>query len=63
MMEKPRIICFTKTDAVFDETKERIREIKTDEEIILISALTGYNLDELKDKIWEKLKKEKEENE
>mgnify|MGYP002624828277 CR=1 FL=1 len=63
MMGKPRILCFTKTDAVFDETKERIRKIKTEEEIVLISAITGDNLDELKGDIWKKLEKVKEENE
>ena len=60
LMEKPRVICFTKIDSVFDETKERIEEIKTDEDKIMISSITGEHLNELKDPLWEKLQKIKE---
>lgn len=63
LLEKPRIICFTKIDSVFDETKERIKEIKTDEEIIMISSITREHLAELKDMLWDKLEIVKEENE
>jgi GTPase len=52
MMDKPRVIAFTKIDSVFDETKERIKNIKLDEKIIMISSLTGEHLDELKDLLW-----------
>ncbi len=57
------MICFTKIDSVFDETKKRIEDMKTDEDVILISALTGEHLKELKDMLWSKLETIKEEHE
>jgi GTP-binding protein len=63
LLDKPRIICFTKVDSVYDETKKRIEDVKTDEDVILISSITGEHLGELKDLIWAKLKKLKEEDE
>lgn len=63
MLDKPRVICFTKIDSVFDETKQRIEDIKTDENVIMISALTGEHLKELKDLLWKKLETIKEEHE
>lgn len=55
MMEKPRVIAFTKVDSIFDETKERIKKIELDEKIIMISSLTGEHLGELKDLLWDDL--------
>lgn len=63
LLDKPRIICFTKVDSVYDETKKRIKDVKTDEDVILISSITGEHLAELKDLIWTKLQKLKEEDE
>ena len=63
LLDKPRIICFTKVDSIYDETKQRIKEVKTDEDVILISSITGEHLGELKDLIWTKLQKLKEEDE
>ncbi|MCB0720709.1 MAG: GTPase ObgE [Ignavibacteriae bacterium] len=60
LTEKPRVICFSKIDSVFDETKKRIDEIKTNEDKIMISSITGENLNELKDLLWEKLQKVKD---
>jgi GTPase involved in cell partitioning and DNA repair len=58
LLDKPRILCFTKTDAISDELKKKIARTKTDLDKILISSITGENLGELKDLIWKKLKKE-----
>jgi GTP-binding protein len=63
LLDKPRIICFTKIDSVYDETKKRIEDVKIDEDIIQISSITGEHLDELKDIIWKKLKIVNEEDE
>ena len=56
LLDKPRIICFTKIDAVTDELKSKLTKMKMKEDKILISSVTGENLKELKDVIWKKLK-------
>lgn len=56
LLDKPRIICFTKIDAVSDELKSKLNKMKMKEDKILISSVTGENLKELKDMIWKKLK-------
>ena len=56
LLDKPRIICFTKIDAVTDELKSKLTKMKMKEDKILISSVTGENLKELKDVIWNKLK-------
>lgn len=56
LMDKPRIICFTKIDAISEELKTKLQKLKTKEDKILISSVTGENLKELKDVIWKKLK-------
>jgi GTP-binding protein len=63
LLDKPRIICFTKVDSIYDETKQRIKEVKTDEDVVLISSITGEHLVELKDLIWTKLEKLKKDDE
>ena len=65
LLEKPRIICFTKADAVDDALKKKLARLKTQEDSILISSVSGENIKELKDMIWDKLckfKKDEEEN-
>ncbi|HMQ68944.1 MAG TPA: GTPase ObgE [Ignavibacteria bacterium] len=57
LIDKPRIICFTKTDAISEELKAKIEKLKLKEDKILISSITGENLKELKDMIWKKLEK------
>lgn len=56
LMDKPRIICFTKIDAVSEELKAKLNKMKMKEDKILISSVTGENLKELKDLLWKKLK-------
>ena len=63
LIDKPRIICFTKTDAISEELKVKLEKLKMKEDKILISSITGENLKELKDMIWQKLEKLKVENE
>jgi GTPase len=55
LLNKPRIICFTKIDSISIELRKKLDKLKTSEEKILISSLTGENLKELKDMLWEKL--------
>jgi len=57
LLDKPKILCFTKTDAITSGLKEKLKKVKTDTEKILISSVTGENLDKLKDLIWKKLHK------
>lgn len=60
---KPRIICFTKMDSITEDLKMKLEKLKTKETKILISSFTGENIDELKDLMWEKIDKLKEEEE
>ena len=62
LMDKPRIICFTKIDAISEELKTKLQKLKTKEDKILISSVTGENLKELKDVIWKRLKQMSIEN-
>lgn len=63
LIDKPRIICFTKTDAISEELKAKLTKLKMKEDKILISSITGENLKELKDMIWKKLEELKTESE
>lgn len=62
LLDKPRIICFTKIDAIPEDTIRKILKVKTKEDKILISSFSGENLDELKDMIWKKLSESKNSN-
>ncbi|MBI5402785.1 MAG: GTPase ObgE [Ignavibacteriae bacterium] len=55
LLGKPKILCFTKTDAITDKLKAKLEKVKTDTDKILISSVTGDNLGKLKDVIWKKL--------
>lgn len=55
LLDKPRIICFTKIDAIDKKLKTKLEKLKTSEDKILISAVSGENLQELKDMIWRSL--------
>lgn len=62
LAEKNEIIVANKCDVLSDEEMNtRIKELeaKLEKKIIPISAVTGFNIDKLKNKILEKLKKEK----
>jgi len=61
LTKKPRIICFTKIDSISDDLRKRLEKLKTSEIKILISSITGENLDVLKDNIWDEINLLKEE--
>lgn len=61
LLDKPRIICFTKIDAIDDALRSKLKRLKTEEEKILISSVSGENLGELREMIWTRLIKLKEE--
>lgn len=63
LLDKPRIICFTKIDAISEELRKRILEFKTDVDTVMISSVTGENLDKLKDMIWKRLQEENKDEE
>lgn len=57
LMDKPRIVCFTKIDAISEELKKKLKKARTGGiDKIQISSITGENLQELKDLLWKKLK-------
>ena len=57
LLDKPRIVCFTKIDAISDELKKKLKNARTAGiDKIQISSITGENLAELKDILWNKLK-------
>lgn len=57
LLDKPRIVCFTKIDAISDELKKKLKSARTAGiDKIQISSVTGENLQELKDLLWKKLK-------
>lgn len=57
LLDKPRILCFTKIDAITDKLKSKLEKTKTDINKILISSITGENLKKLKELIWKNLPK------
>lgn len=63
LVDKPGIICFTKADSISDELKKKLTRMKTKEQKIIISSVSGENLDELKTMIWNLLQKTKESSE
>lgn len=62
LLDKPGIICFTKADAISEELRMKLEKLKTKEEKILISSVSGENLEELKLMIWNNLEHLKSEN-
>lgn len=63
LLEKPKIICFSKTDALTDEQKKDLSKIKFNTRgskekipVLKISAMSGENLKKLLDEIWMKLR-------
>lgn len=53
LLDKPRILAVTKMD--LQEDHELDQEINVDIPVVPISAATGYNMDRLKEAIWEAL--------
>ena len=59
MLDKHRVLAVTKSDLLDDELIEMLREtLPTDLPVVFISSVTGYDLDELKDVLWEELNSE-----
>lgn len=55
LLDKPRILAVTKMDLL--EEHELDQEIPVDIPVVKISAATGYNMDKLKEAIWEELQR------
>ena len=57
LLDKPRIVCFTKIDAISNELKKKLKGVRTAGiDKMQISSITGENLQELKNLLWKKLK-------
>lgn len=60
LINKPRIVCFTKIDALTEEQIKELSKIKFPKPkkkipVLKISSVSGLNLDKLKDEIWYQL--------
>ena len=56
LLDKPRMLAITKCDLLDQELISMMQhEIPPGIDTVFISAVTGFGLDKLKDKIWEKL--------
>lgn len=63
LLDKPRLLAISKMDLKENFELDQQPELKDNIETILISSATGHNMEELKEKIWEKLQNiEKEES-
>ncbi|MGL4411235.1 MAG: GTPase ObgE [Bacteroidales bacterium] len=59
LLDKQRILAITKSDMLDDELIEEIkRELPQGVRVLFISSVTGYNIQQLKDMIWEVLNSE-----
>ncbi len=61
LLEKPRVLAITKMDLIPDYTFDEPVTFDDNVEVIEISSATGHNIEQLKEKIWEKLKRLEEE--
>lgn len=55
LLDKPRLLAISKMDLKENFELDEEPDLDDDIETILISSATGHNMDELKEKIWEKL--------
>jgi GTP-binding protein len=60
LLEKPRIICFSKIDALTDEQKKELNKIKLGKikfraPFLKVSSVTGENIPKLLDEMWFKI--------
>ncbi len=60
LLDKPRIICFTKIDTLTDEQKKALNKIKFGKTkrgavVLNISSVSGENIEKLKDEMWFKI--------
>ena len=59
MLQKHRVLAVTKCDLLDEELMEMLREtLPTDLPVVLISAVTGFGINELKDVLWRELNAE-----
>lgn len=61
LLDKPRVLAVTKMDLQEEHTLDQ--ETDVDIPVVKISAATGYNMDKLKETIWEGLQRYEEEHE
>lgn len=60
LLDKPRLLAITKCDLIDKEMEEMLLPtLPQDIDHVFISAVTGYNLDVLKDKLWRLLAEQK----
>jgi GTPase len=53
LLDKPRLCAITKSDLIDESVQEMLRPtLPSDIDCVFISAVTGYGLDRLKDKLW-----------
>lgn len=52
LMDKPRMLCITKCDLADKEIMNLVADKLDDIHHVFISAVTGFNLDKLKEKLW-----------
>lgn len=60
LINKPRILCFTKIDAIDPKFKKRLENYKGKIDSVAISSITGENIEKLKTMIYKKIKEYKE---
>jgi GTP-binding protein len=63
LLDKPRIICFTKIDTLDEEQKKDLNKIKFGKlkqraPVLKISSVSGENIEKLKDEMWFKIKED-----
>ena len=60
LLDKPRLLAITKSDLMDEEMQALLApSLPPDIDVVFISAVTGYNLDKLKDKLWNLLADQK----
>ncbi len=55
LLDKDRLLAVSKSDMLDDELKQAIKDDMPDLDFIFISAVSGENIDKLKDMIWNKI--------
>ena len=55
LMDKDRLLAVTKSDLLDEELMIEMKEELPEVETLFISSITGYGIQELKDKIWQRL--------
>jgi GTP-binding protein len=55
LLDKQRMLAISKADMLDEELMVEMNELLPDVETLFISSITGFGLDKLKDKIWQKL--------